>query len=65
MYPTSGCIESDLQIYMHKSTGISIFIRTNLCMHAAQCSSSSIVLCASVTVVELPGKDWTSSSKRR
>jgi len=35
------------------------------CMHAAQCSSSSIVLCASVTVVELPGKDWTSSSKRR
>jgi hypothetical protein len=32
MYPTLGFIESDLQIYMHKSTGISIFVWTNLFM---------------------------------
>jgi len=44
MYPTLGCIESDLQIYMHKSTGISIFIRTNLCMHACMQRSAAAVL---------------------
>jgi hypothetical protein len=32
MYLASGCIQSDSQIYMHKSTGISIFVRTNLFM---------------------------------